>query len=77
MIPFSHTLPYERIGSDLYIHECPFCGSERILLTWRLKDLDGVKERIKKALVMPCCHEKLMIIDADSDYLLADTPIRR
>jgi len=27
-------------------------------------------------LVFPCCHSRLRIVDADSDYLLANRPLR-
>jgi hypothetical protein len=76
LIPFQNTLPYERIGHDLYIHQCPFCGQDSVLLPWKEGDLQTVQDKVKKRLVMPCCHENLMIVDADEDYLLADRPIR-
>ncbi|WP_430112411.1 hypothetical protein [Paenibacillus sp. B1-33] len=30
----------------------------------------------KRLLVFPCCRNRLVIVDADSDYLLADRAIR-
>ncbi|MEK8129613.1 hypothetical protein WMW72_17030 [Paenibacillus filicis] len=77
MIPFERTWPYDRIGKDLYIQTCPFCPKEHILLPLGLRELDELKEGIKKLLVLPCCRNRLMLVEADADYLLADRPLRR
>ncbi|GAA3409301.1 hypothetical protein ACFFNY_09365 [Paenibacillus hodogayensis] len=77
MIPFENTLPYETIGKDIYLHECPFCGAGSVLLPLRTIDLQPIREGRKRLIVFPCCREKITAIDADRDYLLADKPIRK
>jgi hypothetical protein len=76
VIPFENTLPYERIGADFYIQECPFCRGENVLLKWSPKDKEDTRSGTKKRLVLPCCNESFMIVDMDDDYMLADVPIR-
>lgn len=77
MIPFENTLPYETIGKDIYMAECPFCGTPNILLKLRTPELASIREGRKRLLVFPCCSERLTLVDADGDYLLADRAIRR
>lgn len=77
MIPFQNTWPYERVMGDLYVSECPFCKAENVLLLLRPKELSHIRDGKKRLLVMPCCHGRMTIIDADQDYLLADGPLRR
>ncbi|SDE01713.1 hypothetical protein SAMN02799630_04404 [Paenibacillus sp. UNCCL117] len=76
MIPFEHTWPYDRHGQDVFIPGCPFCSREHILLPLTPKELDELKEGIKKLLVLPCCRNRLTLVNADSDYLLANRPLR-
>lgn len=76
MIPFSQTWPYDLIMGDMYVHRCPFCGQENVLLPMRPKELQAVREGKKKLLVFPCCKASLTIIDTDADYLLFDRPVR-
>ncbi|GIP40796.1 hypothetical protein J31TS4_40760 [Paenibacillus sp. J31TS4] len=76
MIPFSHTWPYEQIRSDLYVQECPFCGAERVLLPLKPQDRELIHAGAKKLLVFPCCFGKATLVDFDSDYMLADKPLR-
>ncbi|MEF3304397.1 hypothetical protein [Paenibacillus sp. GYB003] len=76
MIPFENTLPYETIGSDVYMNECPLCGAGNVLLPLRTKDLGPIREGRKRLIVFPCCREKITAVDADRDYLLADRPVR-
>ncbi|WP_010271433.1 hypothetical protein [Paenibacillus senegalensis] len=77
MIPFSHTWPYESIGDDLYVQDCPFCEASHVLLPLKKKHLSHVNTGEKKLLVFPCCFNKVSIIEADGDYLLADRPLRK
>lgn len=76
MIPFENTVPYETIGTDIYLSECPFCGRSNVHLKLRTTDLPSIREGRKRLLVFPCCHEKITAIDADRDYLLAERPVR-
>ncbi|MDF2717325.1 MAG: hypothetical protein K0R28_4250 [Paenibacillus sp.] len=77
MIPFENTLPYETIGKDVYLIECPYCGERNVLLPLRTADLTPIREGRKRLIVFPCCREKMTAVDADRDYLLGDRPIRR
>lgn len=77
MIPFENTWPYERIMGDLYVSECPFCKAENVLLLLKPNELSHIQDGKKRLLVMPCCHGRMTIVDADQDYLLADGPLRR
>jgi hypothetical protein len=77
MIPFEHTWPYELFGDDVYFHECPACGAGRVLLTLKRRHLLAVAEGERRLLVMPCCGERIRLIGADGDYVLADRPMRR
>ncbi len=76
MIPFQNTLPYEMLGSDLYVLECPFCGERNVLLPLRKGELTDIRDGKKRLLVFPCCKNSLKIVDADADYLLADRKLR-
>jgi hypothetical protein len=77
MIPFENTWPYESVGDDVYVSECPYCARHNVLLPLRKKELKHIREGKKKLLVFPCCHNRMTVIDADSDYLLANAPVRR
>ncbi len=77
MIPFENAWPYETVMGDIYVHECPFCGKANVLLPLRPKELKSIREGRKKLLVFPCCHNKITLVDNDSDYLLADRPVRK
>ncbi|GAA4831830.1 hypothetical protein GCM10023310_06330 [Paenibacillus vulneris] len=76
MIPFHNTWPYEQIRQDIYVHECPFCNESNVLLPFKKKDLQEIMDGAKKLLVFRCCHNKITIIGADQDYLLANQPLR-
>lgn len=52
---------------DLYVSECPFCKAENVLLLLRPKELSHIRDGKKRLLVMPCCHGRMTIIDADQD----------
>jgi hypothetical protein len=77
MIPFQNTWPYESIKDDLYVSECPFCGEENVLLPLKKKHLLEIREGKKRLLVFPCCRNSVYIVNADSDYLLADRRLRK
>lgn len=75
MVPFERTWPYETIGSDVYVLECPFCSRPNVLLPMKKEELKELHEGKKKLLVFPCCYNRLKLVDADRDYLLADRTI--
>ncbi|MEI7025003.1 hypothetical protein [Paenibacillus sp. y28] len=77
MIPFEQTWPYEVIGKDVYVSECPFCRAENVLLPMKKDELIHIREGRKKLLVFPCCHGSVTLIDTDNDYLLAASKLRR
>jgi hypothetical protein len=77
MIPFENTWPYETIGEDIYVSECPYCGKENVLLPLRKKELAPISEGKKKLLIFPCCHGRMTVVDADRDYLLASAKVRK
>lgn len=77
MIPFNKALPYDVIMGDIYVPDCPFCGSTNVLLTMKPEELPTIQGGKKKLLVFPCCRHKLTLLDCDDDYLLTDTVIRR
>lgn len=77
MIPFENTWPYERSGKDIYIGECPYCRTENVLTHMKEADLIRAKEHIKTLLIMPCCLEKMTILEADDDYFWSDERLRK
>ncbi|WP_274361358.1 hypothetical protein [Paenibacillus thermotolerans] len=77
MIPFENTWPYETVGNDMYVLECPFCKNSNVLLPMKRKELTDIRDGKKKLLVFPCCHSRITIVDADADYLLASSRIRK
>lgn len=77
MIPFENTLPYETVGKDVYVNECPFCGTSSVMLPLTTAGLASIRDGKKRLIVFPCCREKMTAVDVDRDYLLADRPIRR
>ncbi|MCS7463526.1 hypothetical protein N0M98_25800 [Paenibacillus doosanensis] len=76
MIPFENTWPYEQIQEDIYVQECPFCSKSNVLLPFKRKDLSEISQGVKRLLVFPCCHNKVTVVEADRDYLLANQPLR-
>lgn len=76
MIPFEKAWPYERIMGDLYVSTCPFCSADNVLLPLKPAELPDIQDGKKKLLVFPCCHNKVVVIDADQDYLLTDSFLR-
>jgi hypothetical protein len=78
MIPFRNSLPYDIVMKDVYVPECPFCRRSHVLLPMKPEDVQDLRGSARKrAVVFPCCHTRLQLVDADNDYLLADRPIRR
>ncbi|GBF76469.1 hypothetical protein PA598K_04943 [Paenibacillus sp. 598K] len=77
MIPFERCLPYDQAMGDLFLPECPFCGEEQVLLPMKPLELPEIRDGRKRLLVFPCCRNKVTLLDADNDYLLTDTVIRR
>lgn len=76
MIPFENTVPYDIIMGDMYIPECPFCHTDNVLVSLQPKELPDIRDGKKRLLIMPCCHNRIVVLDADRDYLLADRKIR-
>ncbi len=78
MIPFHHCLPYDLVMNDVYVPECPFCSRANVLLPLKPADIEELRGGARKrAVLFPCCHTRLQLVDADRDYLLADRPLRR
>ena len=77
MFQFSHAWPYDRVMNDHYFNECPFCGSPNILLPLKREALNGAREGVKTHVVLPCCHEKFVIVQMDDDYFWSDQPLRK
>jgi len=77
MIPFERAWPYDRVMNDIYVPECPFCRSGNVLIPLKPAELPEIRDGRRKLLVFPCCRHKVTVLDADSDYLLTDTVLRR
>lgn len=76
MIPFEQTWPYERIGKDFYVQECPFCKAEQVMLNLKQREVSDIQTGLKKLVVFPCCYSKIKVIDMDDDYMLAEEKLR-
>ncbi|WP_028594021.1 hypothetical protein [Paenibacillus assamensis] len=77
MIPFENTLPYDEQMGDLYAQQCPYCHQKHVLLPIRPEELPDIHDGKKRLLVFPCCNSSVTIVDADSDYLLANKKLPR
>ena len=77
MVPFECTLPFETLGNDIYVRECPFCEVPNVFLPMKKQEITEIHEGKRKLLIFPCCYNRLKIIDADADFLLADHPVRK
>lgn len=77
MVPFDRTWPYETLGSDVYVRECPFCQASEVFLPMKTAELTEVHEGKRKLLIFPCCYNRLKLVDADADFLLADRTVRK
>lgn len=73
---FNHTWPYERVMGDCYIETCPFCQEESVLIPIKKEAIEQAYEGFKTHVVMPCCHEKLTIVEMDEDYIWSDRALR-
>lgn len=77
MIPFRNSLPYDIQMNEAYASECPFCGTPHVRLPLKPAEIEQLRGGLmKRTVVMPCCHARLQLVDADSDYLLSDKPLR-
>ncbi|WP_088103967.1 hypothetical protein, partial [Halalkalibacter urbisdiaboli] len=56
VVPFQNTWPYEKQYNDIYLHQCPYCGSDQVLTHMKPRDLNRAKEGIKTILILPCCN---------------------
>jgi hypothetical protein len=77
MIPFDRTWPYETVKNDIYLSSCPFCRKENVMIPLRKSELPDIHDGKKRLLVFPCCYNRVTLVDADTDYLLADQPLRK
>lgn len=77
LIPFENTWPYEKMGEDIYIEDCPYCEAKNVLTYMTPEDLENAMDEIKTTLIMPCCHTSMTIVKADSDYFWTTDPLRK
>jgi hypothetical protein len=77
VIPMRNSLPYDIVRNDVFVQQCPFCQEDHVQLLLKPADIKSMYGGARKiTLVFPCCHGSLRIIDADSDYLLANRAVR-
>ncbi|MDQ0298410.1 hypothetical protein J2S78_000818 [Salibacterium salarium] len=76
LIPFENTWPYEKMGEDIYIEECPYCKETNVLTYMKEEHLQQAKDGIKTRVVMPCCHATMIVADADDDYFWTTERLR-
>jgi hypothetical protein len=76
LLDFHHTWPYERVANDIYFEECPFCHESPVLIPIKKKAVDNAFEGIRTHIVMPCCHEKIVVASMDQDYVWATRVLR-
>ncbi|TWI60112.1 hypothetical protein [Halalkalibacter nanhaiisediminis] len=77
VIPFINTWPYERQFDDIYLQSCPFCHAENVLTNMKKSEFKRAQEGIKTTLILPCCHEKMIILEADQDYFWTNKALRK
>ncbi|WP_170885656.1 hypothetical protein [Bacillus alkalicellulosilyticus] len=77
IIPFENTWPYEKVMGDIYIHTCPYCGSDNVLTSMKKRDLENALDGVKTLLIMPCCKGRMTIIEADEDYFWTNQALRK
>ncbi|WP_332695740.1 hypothetical protein [Halalkalibacter lacteus] len=77
VIPFVNTWPYERLFGDIYLQNCPFCHSDNVLTNMKKSEFKRAQEGIKTVLILPCCNEKMTILEVDQDYFWTDKQLRR
>ena len=76
MDDLQYTWPYDRMMGDIYFNQCPYCGEENVLTGMNDKAYQQALEGIKTTLVMPCCHHKMVIRRADTDYFWTTERLR-
>lgn len=76
MLDFHHSWPYERVMNDMYFEECPFCHASPVLISIKKEAVKGAFEGVKTYIIMPCCHEKVVIESMDSDYIWTTQALR-
>lgn len=76
MLDFHHSWPYERVMKDIYFEECPFCHASPVLIPIKEEAVNRAFEGIKTHVVMPCCHNKIVIEKMDRDYIWSREPLR-
>ncbi|MFC7394296.1 hypothetical protein [Scopulibacillus cellulosilyticus] len=76
MYNFHHTWPYENVMGEIYLNECPFCHKSSVLIHMKKDDFEKALDEVKTHVVLPCCHEKLVILKMDDDYIWSDRPLR-
>ncbi|WEG13782.1 hypothetical protein PU629_05290 [Pullulanibacillus sp. KACC 23026] len=74
---FSCSWPYDWMQGDLFFQDCPFCDESSVLVVTEAEKMKLAREGFKTHVVMPCCHEKLTILQIDDDYVWADRPLRK
>ncbi len=77
IIPFENTWPYDKVMGDIYFHTCPYCGKDNVLTHMKPRELEHALEGFKTILIMPCCHSKMTILEADSDYFWTNEKLRK
>ncbi|MBU9722124.1 MULTISPECIES: hypothetical protein [Bacillaceae] len=75
-IPFDHTWPYEKQMGEIYLHECPYCGTNNVLTHMALDSLELAKDKVKQRLNLPCCRKTMIILEADEDYFWTNESLR-
>ncbi|WP_179295609.1 hypothetical protein [Bacillus sp. FJAT-45350] len=77
ILPFNHSWPYEKMMGDIYFRHCPYCEEENVLTGMKKRDFENAKDGVKTLLIMPCCHGRLTIIEADEDYFWTQEELRK
>ncbi|MBB6632801.1 hypothetical protein [Cohnella thailandensis] len=78
MIPLQNSLPYDIQMNEVFATHCPFCGQDHVPLPLKPEDVSELRGgRRKMAIVFPCCRTRIQLVDADSDYLMADRALKR
>jgi hypothetical protein len=76
-IPFENTWPYEKQMGDVYFTACPYCSAENVLTNLSNNGLNRAKEGVKVRINLPCCHQTMVILEADDDYFWTNESLRK
>ncbi|MFT8872504.1 MAG: hypothetical protein ABF868_09430 [Sporolactobacillus sp.] len=76
MLDFHYSWPYERVAGDYYFEQCPFCQASPILLPLKKSRVTDAYDGVKTTIILPCCHERLVIERMDDDYIWASHWLR-